>query len=82
MNIFSTNKIDNTPSGLRKETEGVLDVFRKTVSNLENLANRAIEEKKAKDVQIEVLAQESKELEVIATNNQAIIGKFNKLLSV
>lgn len=83
MDIFGIKKpVDNSPSGLRKETEGVLSVFRETISNLQNLSDRAIQEKEAKNRQIELLTQESEELDLLANDNNTIIKKFNKLLNV
>lgn len=73
---------DNTSKGLRSSSDSILGAFKKTVDGLQDISDRALNEKEAREEQIKFAQQEVKELEIISKNNLSIISKLNNLMSI
>lgn len=69
-----------TSSSLQKKTSSILDVFTKTITNLQDVITNAKDQVKVKEEEIKSAQAEKEALEKIAADNQTIIDKISSLL--
>lgn len=69
-----------TSSSLQKKTNSILDVFTKTITNLQDVITNAKDQVKVKEEEIKSAQAEKEALEKIASDNQTIIDKISSLL--
>lgn len=77
MDILKTSV---TSSSLQKKTSSILDVFTKTINNLQDIIASAKDQAKVKEDEIKAAQAEKEALEKVASDNQVIIDKLNNLL--
>lgn len=70
-----------TVDSLKKESENVLSVFRKTVENLKIIKDKALIESENKASQARELSEQARQLETLAEDNNKIAEKIRNLLS-
>lgn len=73
-------KTSITSSSLQKKTSSILDVFTKTISNLQDIITSAKDQAKVKEDEIKAAQIEKEALEKVASDNQVIVDKLNNLL--
>lgn len=69
-----------TVDSLKKESENVLSVFRKTVENLKAIKDKALIESENKASQARVLSEQARQLESLAGDSSKIANKIENLL--
>lgn len=69
-----------TVDSLKKESENVLSVFRKTVENLKAIKDKALIESEIRTSAAKKLSEEAKQLESLAEDNSKIANKIENLL--
>ena len=74
-------KLTDTVQSLQQESQGILNVFEKTKSDLENVNGRITNQFESRRIEIERLLQEQDQLVVQKEQNTKVINKISEFLS-
>ena len=74
-------KLTDTVQSLQQESQGILNVFEKTKSDLENVNGRITNQFESRRIEIERLLQEQDQLVVQKDQNTKVINKITEFLA-
>lgn len=79
--MFKQKKSVETVQSLQQESQGILNVFEKTRSDLENVNGRITNQFESRRIEIERLLQEQDQLVVQKDQNTKVINKITEFLA-
>ena len=74
-------KLTDIVQSLQQESQGILNVFEKTKSDLENVNGRITNQFESRRIEIERLLQEQDQLVVQKEQNTKVINKISEFLA-
>jgi hypothetical protein len=78
--MFKQKSVETVQS-LQQESQGILNVFEKTKSDLENVNGRINNQFESRRIEIQRLLDEQAQLEVQKTQNTKVINKISEFLA-